>query len=203
MSLFVHFLLGFATSFVGTIPPSMLNMTTAKISIEHTKDEALKFAFGVSLIVLIQVAVAIYLAKYLHNNAVFEWYITVFGIIIFTALSIYFFKQARIERKEQPTIPLKNSFRTGILLSLLNMFAIPFYCGVSSTLSMSGWINFEQFNILIFIFGSAIGTYALLYVYAQSAIKIKEKAGQLTKHLNYILSALTGTIALVSLLKIL
>ena len=203
MSLIVHFLLGFTTSFVGTIPPSMLNMTTAKISIEQTKNEGLKFALGVSLIVLIQAYIAFFAARYIHNNADFEWYITVFGIFIFALLSVYFFMQARAERKKSSSFRLKNSFRAGIILSTLNMFAIPFYCGVSSALNMSGWINFEQQSIFLFVAGAAIGTYALLYVYAQSAVKIREKAGLLAKNLNYILSILTATIAIVSLLKVL
>lgn len=202
MSLLVHFFLGFTTSFVGTIPPSMLNMTTAKISIEQTKHQGLKFAFGVSLIVLVQAYIAVFAARYIHNNADFEWYITVFGIFIFLILSIYFFRQAQAEKKQSFSYKLKNNFKAGIILSTLNMFAIPFYCGVSSALNMSGWINFEQSSILIFVLGSAIGTYALHYVYALSAVKVRERASLLTKNLNYILSALTGVIAIVSLLKI-
>lgn len=203
MSLIIHFLLGFTTSFVGTIPPSMLNMTTAKISIEQTRKEGLKFALGVSLVVFVQAYIAVFAARYIHNNANFERYITIIGIFIFAFLSIYFFKQAQAERKEDSNLKLKNSFNTGILLSTLNMFAIPFYCGVSSTLSMSGWINFEQTSILVFVLGAALGTYALLSIYAKSADHIRKKAKLLTKNLNYILSILTAVIVIISLLKVL
>ncbi len=202
MSLVIHFLLGFITSFVGTIPPSMLNMTTAKISIERAKNEAVKFAVGVSLVVFIQAYIAVFFAKYIHNNADIEWYITVFGIVIFAVLSIYFFHQAKAEKKEVKKFRLKSSLLAGITLSLLNMFAIPFYCGVSSALNMSGWLSFNQSTILLFVIGSTLGTFSLLYVYAYSAIKISKKAHLLTKNLNYILSALTGIVALITLFKI-
>ena len=181
----------------------MLNMTTAKISIDRTKQEGLKFGLGVSIVVFVQAYLAIFAAKYLHNNANFEWYITVFGIFIFAFLSIYFYLQARAEKKEQAKVKLKNSFKGGLVLSALNMFAIPFYCGVGSTLNMSGWINFESSNVLLFVIGSAIGTYALHYSYAASAIKIQKKARLLTKNLNYFLSVLTAVIAIFSLIKIL
>ena len=127
MSLLVHFLLGFFISFIGTIPPSMLNMTTAKISIVSSKSDGLKFASGVSIIVLIQAYIAVFTAQYLHRNTSFERYITIFGIVIFALLSFYFFKQAKVETKKGPVLEIKNSFKMGITLSALNMFAIPFY----------------------------------------------------------------------------
>ena len=90
MSFIIHFAIGFITSFLGTTPPSMLNMTTTKITLEKTKKEGLKFAIGVSIIVLIQAYIAVLFAKYIHSNENFEWYIKVVGIIIFGLLSIYF-----------------------------------------------------------------------------------------------------------------
>jgi hypothetical protein len=119
-------------------------------------------------------------------------------------LSVYFYKQAVQERKQEVKSNKKfnNSFIVGLMLSTLNMFAIPFYCGVSSALNMFGLFEFNQINILLFVIGSALGTYSLLYVYASSAIKIQKKATLLTKNLNYILSGLTAFIALVTFIKI-
>ncbi len=74
MSFIIHFAIGFITSFLGTTPPSMLNMTTTKITLEKTKKEGLKFAIGVSIIVLIQAYIAVLFAKYIHSNENFEWY---------------------------------------------------------------------------------------------------------------------------------
>ncbi len=205
MSLFIHFAIGFVTSFIGTTPPSMLNMTTAKISLERTKNEGIKFALGVSIIVLIQAYIAVLLARYIHNSENFEWYIKITGIIIFIFLSVYFFLQASKERKQKdpPEYSKKSSLLIGIIFSSLNMFAIPFYCGVSSALNMFGWITFNQINIILFVVGSALGTYSLLYVYASSAVKIQHKASLITKNLNYILSILTAIMALATLINIL
>lgn len=83
------------------------------------------------------------------------------------------------------------------------MFAIPFYCGVSSALNMFGWFEFSQISIFLFVIGSALGTYTLLYVYASSAIKIQSKASLLTKNLNYVLSLLTAIVAIFTLINIL
>lgn len=204
MNLIIHFAIGFTTSFLGTVPPSMLNMTTAKIALEKTKKEGIKFALGVSIVVLVQAYIAVLFAKYIHNNENFRYHLKIVGILIFILLSIYFFKQATQERKqkEKTKFQIKNSFAIGMILSLLNMFAIPFYCGVSSTLNMFGWLEFNQINIILFVIGSALGTYSLLHVYASFAIKINSKVSILTKNLNYILSFITATVAIITLIDI-
>ena len=205
MTFIFHFAIGFITSFLGTVPPSMLNMTTTKITLEKTKKEGLNFAIGVSIIVLIQAYIAVLFARYIHNNENFELYIKIAGSIIFILLSIYFFSQATRERKQKENVQyrIKNNFIIGLILSSLNMFAIPFYCGVSSVLNMLGWLEFNQMNILLFVIGSAFGTYVLLYVYASSAVKIQSRASLLTKNLNYVLSVLTAIVAIVTLINLL
>ena len=107
MSLIIHFAIGFITSFLGTTPPSMLNMTTTKITLEKTKKEGVKFALGVSVIVLIQAYIAVLFARYLHNNENFEYYLKIAGVLIFGLLSIYFFRQARQEKNQQKAQNIK------------------------------------------------------------------------------------------------
>jgi len=205
MDLIIHFAIGFFTSFIGTTPPSMLNMTTAKIALERTKGEGAKFALGVSAVVLVQAYVAVLLTRYIHNSESFQWYIKVIGIVIFVFLSIYFFREATQERKQKEAsgYKIKDSFKIGVIFSTLNMFAIPFYCGVSSALNMFGWLKFNQASIILFVIGSAIGTYSLLYVYASSALKIQKRASVLTKNLNYILSILTALVAILTFINLL
>tara|TARA_R110002073_G_scaffold123234_1_gene266784 strand:+ start:77761 stop:77946 length:186 start_codon:yes stop_codon:yes gene_type:complete len=59
MGILFHFILGFITSFLGTVFPSMLSMTTVKISIRENQKKAISFAAGVSLIVIGQAYVAL------------------------------------------------------------------------------------------------------------------------------------------------
>lgn len=95
-----------------------------------------------------------------------------------------------------------NSFMVGLLLSALNMFSIPFYCGVTTALDIAGWLQFSQQNIMAFVVGSAIGTFVLLYMYANFASTIQHKSKGLSKNLNLILSILTGVFAFITLIRI-
>lgn len=204
MSLSIHFILGFITSFLGTLTPSMLNMTATKISLNKSKTDAVKFAVGASIIVLAQVYIAILFTKFLRSNPAFVQSLQEIAIIIFVLLSFYFYRQSKKDKVPTDSIKEKtgNSFVVGLLLSSLNMFSIPFYCGVTTALDVAGWLKFSQQNIMGFVLGSAIGTFSLLYLYANYAKIIQLKSKGLAKNLNLILSILTGVLAFITLINI-
>jgi len=204
MSLALHFILGFVTSFLGTVTPSMLNMTAAKISLNKNRMEAVKFAIGVSVVVLIQAYIAILFTKYLRSHPDFVQSLQKIAIVIFTVLSFYFYRLSKRDKVPEGSIKKKagNSFVVGILLSLLNMFSIPFYCGVTTAMDVVGWLQFSQQNIITFVVGSALGTFALLFLYANYAKTIQSKSKGLAKNLNLILSILTGVLAFITFIKI-
>lgn len=204
MSLSIHFILGFITSFLGTLTPSMLNMTATKISLKKSKPDAVKFAAGVSMVVLAQVYIAILFTKFLRSNPAFVQSLQEIAIIIFVLLSFYFYRQSKKDKVPTDSIKEKtgNSFVVGLLLSSLNMFSIPFYCGVTTALDVAGWLKFSQQNIMGFVLGSAIGTFSLLYLYANYAKIIQLKSKGLAKNLNLILSILTGVLAFITLINI-
>jgi threonine/homoserine/homoserine lactone efflux protein len=204
MAVSLHFILGFITSFLGTLTPSMLNMTTAKISLNKSKIEGLKFAIGASLVVLAQVYIAILFTKFLRSNPAFVQSLQKIAIVIFAVLSFYFYRQSKKEKLQTNAAKERagNSFVVGLLLSALNMFSIPFYCGVTTALDVAGWLKFSQATIISFVIGSALGTFALLAMYANYAKIIQLKSKGLAKNLNLILSILTGGLALITLLNL-
>lgn len=204
MTLILHFVLGFISSFLGTLAPSMLNMTAAKISLQKNKSDAVKFAIGVSMIVLLQAYVAILFTKFLRGNPDFVQSLQKIAMVIFALLSFYFYRQFKKDKAPTETVKDKtgNSFVVGLLLSALNMFSIPFYCGVTTALNVAGWLQFSQQNILIFVVGSSLGTFALLYMYANYAKVIQSKSRDLAKYLNLVLSILTGVLAIITFIKI-
>ncbi|WP_456422638.1 LysE family transporter [Lutibacter sp.] len=196
MGLTLHFILGFITSFLGTLTPSMLNMTAVKISINKSKSEAVKFAIGVSIVVLFQVYIAILFTKLLRENPYFLKSLQKISIVIFTLLSFYFYHQSKKDKIATNSLKEKatNSFTVGLFLSALNMFSIPFYCGITTALNVAGWLQFSRQNSILFVVESAIGTFTLLYLYLYFAKEIQLKSLILAKNLNLIVSVLTGVV---------
>ena len=201
---FMPFLLGFISSYVGSISPSMLNITATKISIEKNKKTAIQFAIGVSVIVIFQTFFALLFLKVIHENPIILESIETAAIVVFSFLSIFFFRKARQEQQEISSEKSKRSgFITGMGLSIINMFSIPFYCGVGAVFNMHGWLELDTISVVSFTLGAVLGTYLILYSYILFAEKIKSKIARFSKYFNYILSAITGIVAVISLIKML
>jgi len=204
MNFTLTFLLGLIVAFVGLIPPSMLNMTTVKISTSKGKVKAKYFSLGASVTVFFQALLALLITKMLKENPYLIVYLKEIAAVIFIGLSVYFFKKGFSTRKETYTSKqlIKNNFITGIVLSFLNMFAIPYYCATGSALNMAGLIKLDDLSILYFTFGATIGTFIILYLYSYAAQKMLHKIKHITNNINFILGGITGLIGILTLIKL-
>jgi threonine/homoserine/homoserine lactone efflux protein len=204
MIVFSLFFFGFVLSFVGSITPSMLNMTALKISLENGKKDINIYAVGVSLVVFPQAYIAILLTKYIAENASILETFQKIGGVIFIFLSFYFYRESKKGKIQIETNKVKNNnpFLTGITLSVLNMFAIPFFCGIVATLDIFKLFSFNLISILFFILGSVLGTFYILFLYGKFAKIIQKKTGKLTKDINIILAILTALVAIITFIKL-
>ncbi len=205
MGIIFHFFLGFITSFLGTLFPSMLSMTTVKISIKENQKKAISFAVGVSLIVIFQAFAAVMFSKLLLSHPAYLITLQKVGTFVFLGLSIYFFKLAlTIKKKDLNKKERKvKGFVSGLIFSSLNMFAIPFYFGVTSTLIMMEWYDFQLVNNICFIIGSSLGTFSLLFLYSQLAKRIEKKIIWLANQMDLILGFVTGLVGIINLADLL
>lgn len=205
MGILFHFILGFITSFLGTLFPSMLSMTTVKISIKESKKKAISFAAGVSTIVIGQAYAAIVFSKLLLSNPAYLIALQKVGTVVFIGLSIFFFTQA-IRSKNRTSGQKERKVKgyiSGLLFSMLNMFAIPFYFGVTSSLAMMDWYEFESTNNICFVIGSSLGTFSLLFLYANLAKRIEKRMIWLANQMDFILGIVTALVAIFNLVDLL
>lgn len=202
--LFLTFSIGLITSYLGMITPSMLNITALKISLEKGKKQAINYAVGVATIVIFQGFFALYFLKVILNNPIILETLESVAVFLFAILSFFFFRKAIQEKKQMEVKPTNlNGLLTGIGLSTINLFAIPFYCTVGAIINMYGYLPLELIDILLFVLGSTLGTFLILYNYIILAEKIKPRIIPITKYLNFILGGITGIVALITFIKIL
>ncbi len=201
----LQFILGFLTSFVAATPPGLLNLTSLKISLEKGRRKSYHFAFGVTFIIFIQTYISLVFINYLHNTSFVGTSFQQIAVILFAFLSMFFLYKGIKEKKTQKIkkSKVKNSFTLGIILSSVNLLAIPYYCSVGSALKSNGWMDLTQINILIFVLGSGIGTFSLLSIYNNSARLIQKKMGIISRNINFVLAGITCLIALITLIQLL
>jgi threonine/homoserine/homoserine lactone efflux protein len=206
MTILLTFILGFFIAAVGIVAPGMLNMTIAKLSVNEDRKQALLFAFGAVLVVLIQCFVGVYFAKVLDANPNISENLKKFGTVIFILLTFFFIYNGIRAKKPKLDVAIKsknNRFIYGITLSSLNMFAIPYYAFVSLTLASKEIFQFTLLNIVTFTVAAALGTYFIFYLYAVLFKKVEHKVTFITNNINFLIAAITGLVAISSLYKML
>jgi len=75
---------------MATVPPGLLNMSAAKISVEKGPNNAYIFSLGVVVVYLIQAYVAVLISKFLFSHPEVIALLMKTAVGIFCAFSIYF-----------------------------------------------------------------------------------------------------------------
>ncbi len=197
--------IGFLTTSIGTSPPGLLNMTAAKISVNEGRMQAIIFAMGATLTVLIQIYIAVIFARFIDQNPEIIILLREIGLATFIGITCYFFwrgNKPQPPKKELTFHSKKSRFFLGMLLSALNFFPIPFYVFVSITLASYNYFSFEKLFIYMFVLGSGIGAFFGFYCYIAFFIKFEEKSAFLIKNMNYIIGSITGLISILTLWNI-
>ncbi len=205
MSVLINFLLGFIVAFIGVVPPGLLNMSAAKISMKEGRKAAILFSIGVCVVVFIQTYVALLFARYLDQHREVVDLLQKVALGIFICITIYFFFIAKDTRREMPETvnhSKTNRFFYGMLLSVLNLLPLPYWVYVSITFSGFGWFKFTQPELWAAVFASGAGTFAMLLLYIQFFKRKKHHANSKV-NMNYIIGLITATISIITLLKVL
>ena len=190
-------------SYVGLLPPGMLNMTTVRTTIEKGKKAGFTFSAGAASIVFIQASVALIFATYLNKHPEIIEKLKIAGIVVFVLLAVFFFMQARKKFKAEGKQKQGNYFLTGVGMSSMNMLAIPFYLGLSAYLGANGKLILEQPYITVFVIGAVLGAFVLFSTYLGFANIIVKRAQFIAKNINYILCILFLVLAMFTTLKVL
>ena len=202
-----HIFFGFIVGFVGIIPPGLLNLTAAKIRMSKSFESAIYFIVGACTVVVGQVYLGVFFSKLITENGIVLEIMERFSVIIFLAISIFFFvkavryiepAKAKIDEKTQGA----RMIGQGMLLSVLNVFPIPFYIGFSSFLSSRGLFKYQFPYAHLFIIGAAFGTFIMMFLYARFIKKLGFDSNKFAKNTNYAIAILTLSIAVFTAIRI-
>lgn len=206
MDITLIFLLGMIVALIGVIPPGLLNMTAAKISLKEGHVRGVVFSIGVCVIVIAQTAIAAIFASQISNHLELVGVLKRVALVIFILITIYFLfvaKKDPIEVAESMRWSKRGRFFHGIFLSALNIFPIPYQAYITLTLASFGLLDFSQVSIISYVAGAAMGTFVILYIYMFFFDKIKDKSISSPKSMNYLIGGITGLISIVTLIDIL
>lgn len=205
MDITLIFFLGLIFALLGVIPPGLLNMTAAKISLKEGHVRGIVFSIGACVVVFGQTYLAAIFARYLSRHPEVISVLRGVALVIFILITVYFLFIAKSTPKQQiePKIKSKQSrFFQGMLLSVLNVFPIPYQAYITITLASVGWMAFNKISILSYVIGASTGTFVTLYMYIFFFDKIKSKTFTSQKNMNRIIGGITGVISVLTLINI-
>ena len=191
---------------IGVIPPGLLNMTAARISLKEGAARGIMFSTGVSIVVFVQTYIAAIFARYLSDRSDIVEILQRVAFVIFVLITIYFLMLASKQKEAKVKTEIRSKHGRllhGMLLSVLNVFPIPYQAYMTITLASIGWMNFERTNIITYVTGASMGTFVALYFYIFFFDKIKDKKFTSQKSMNYTIGIITGVVALVTFFNIL
>jgi threonine/homoserine/homoserine lactone efflux protein len=193
-------------AFIGVLPPGLLNVTAAKISLKEGHNRGFMFSIGVCIIVALQVYIAIVFAKYLNQHPEVTIILKRVAFVIFLLVSIYFFFTAKSKPKSlelEPSIKSKQSrIFQGVFLSSLNIFPIPFQAYMVTTLVSFEWFSLEPTTIGTYVSGAVMGTFMALYVYILFFDNLKNTKFVTPKNMNYSIAIITLAVAIITLINL-
>lgn len=201
MDIVLHIFYGIIMAYFGLISPGMLNMTALKIRISIGKNQSIQFAAGAAFVVFFQAGIALFFADVLVQNPKVVATLKIIGIVVFFLLSLFFFKLSKNKTNTQNRVKSENYFFKGLVLSSMNMLAIPFYLGVSIFLASKEKILIQMPFIFYFILGASLGSFLLFVSYIKFADLIEKRISFIAKNINLILSVLFFILGIFTIFK--
>jgi len=194
------FFLGIVIAILSVLPPGLLNISAAKISLDESRSRGVLFSIGASLVVILQTYIAAIFAKYLSQNPETIDTLRLVALIVFALITVYFLfiAKAKEKKKEAKLKGKRTSFFHGVFLSVLNVFPVPYQAYMTITLSSYGWMNFSKQSVFSYMIGVGIGSFITLYGYILFFDKIKGKSLTSPKNMNYIIGAITFNLFLIT-----
>ena len=207
MAILFNFIIAFSAAFIGVIPPGLINMSAAKISMKEGRRNATLFSLGVCVTVMFQTYIALLFARYLDKNPDVIASLEQVALGIFICITIYFLFIAKDTRRAIPENLVRKSkkkrFFGGIFIAFLNVLPLPYWVYVSVTFSAFGWFSFDTPELITAILASGIGTFIMLRLYIHF-FKRKDSSRNtpLKVNMNFIIGAVTALISLITAFKI-
>ncbi|MBO6212936.1 LysE family transporter [Algoriella sp.] len=202
-------LIGIFTALLGTSLPGLLNMTVVKIGKNEGYKSAYTFISGVSVVIAIQVYLAIFFAEFINFNEKVTLLFREIGLFVFIVLTIYFlFFAEKIDRKKQEKklenneVKKKNKFIYGLFLAAINIFPIPFYVFLSATLVSYNVIVFGNPNSSFFTLGVVIGSLIMFYLYLRFFNNKSKDNSFILKNINYVIGGVTSVVSLLTIYQL-
>jgi threonine/homoserine/homoserine lactone efflux protein len=199
-----NMIFGFVFSFVGSIPPGSINLSVIQLSLQRHLGAAIRFGLAAAMVEFVYAAIAIKLQLLITSSpAIQENFklISASVLILLGALNLFSVKRGKGDSSNKRTME-SSGFRKGVLISLANPLAMPFWIAVTAYLQSNEWINLNDVSIWSYVLGISLGTMAILLILALTAFKTSSLINQDNKYIKIVPGIVLLSLGLYSLAEL-
>lgn len=189
-----NFILAFAFSFTGSIPPGTINLTILQVGLERKMNIALRFALAAALMEYPYAWLAVTFESYITSSPVIVDNFKLIGSVVMIVMGSLNVWSAR-----KPTAFLNklqgSGFRRGLILGILNPMAIPYWIAMTAYMRLQGWIEFsDPLHLHAYLLGVSVGGFILLLIIAHLAQRMitAYRPGSIVKYIPGIVLLILG-----------
>lgn len=177
---------GFGLSLMGSLPPGLISLTVSQTAIQRNAHAAWALAAGAAFAEFFQAWLAVVFADWFMSHPVaergFQW--TAMPVFFILGIHLLFFAKAPSLKNPEVMSSLRNHFGKGLLLSVFNLLAVPYWFVYVGWLRMEGWWKEGTIHTLIFSLGVTFGTLAALGLYVWLGQIILKRSSSLARYAN-------------------
>jgi len=168
----INFFQGFFFSFIGSIPPGTINLVCVQMGLEKKIGLAWRFAIVCSILEYPYAWIAVEFAEWITSSPLIVENMQLITAIVMTVLGILTLWSST--RPSTFTTKMNESaYIRGVVLSVLNPLAIPFWVGTTAYLNSLHWIDLSSaIGLHAYLVGVCLGTLVLLMIVTYLAKKV-------------------------------
>lgn len=166
MVLIQLFFTGLFFSFIGSIPPGTINVSVLQLSISGHFRSALRFALSATIVEFLYALIAIQFQFAITSSEVIQANFHIISASVMLALGVINLWPTRKGAGTKSNRFQNSGFRRGLVISLLNPLAIPYWIGITAFLEHQKWIQLDSTNMYWYVSGISTGTFLLLLTLA-------------------------------------
>lgn len=168
------FLVAFFFSYIGSIPPGTINISVIQLTLNGRLKEAIHFALAAAFVEFFYATFAVGVQFFLVSKLDFTLHFKIVAASAMIVLGLVnFFGKSKKAGKQKSKIPM-TGFKKGMVISIFNPLAIPFWIAVTAYLESQSWVKIDSQTFWVYILGISTGTFLLLatLVFIVSKFKI-------------------------------
>ena len=156
------FLVAFFFSYVGSIPPGTINISVIQLALSGRMREAIYFSLAAALVEFFYATFAVGVQFFFVSKLDFTIHFKIVAASAMIVLGLINILGKNKKSAGQGSKVTLNGFKKGVVISIFNPLAIPFWIAVTAYLESQAWIKIDSRTFWIYILGISTGTFLLL-----------------------------------------